>query len=108
MAREFGARAMRVPDEPFWFAARAKRWDAAAGAMLLTPWLMLMKHRLRVAGIFHNDCVFGIAKSGSMDEAELLAILRAAAARRHGDLLASGHHIGRRRCAVHARLPPCG
>jgi hopanoid biosynthesis associated protein HpnK len=74
VAREFGARAMRVPDEPFWFAARAKRWDAAAGA-LLTPWLMLMKHRLRVAGIFHNDCVFGIAKSGSMDEAELLAIL---------------------------------
>ena len=75
LAREFGARAMRVPDEPFWFAARAKRWDAAAGGTLLTPWLMLMRHRLRVAGIFHNDCVFGIAKSGSMDEAELLAIL---------------------------------
>jgi chitin disaccharide deacetylase len=74
-AREFGARAMRIPDEPFWFAARGKRWGAAAGGTLLTPWLMLMRHRLRVAGIFHNDWVFGIAKSGSMDEEQLLAIL---------------------------------
>jgi hopanoid biosynthesis associated protein HpnK len=74
-AREFGARAMRVPSEPFWFAARAKRWDAAAAGTLLAPWLMLMRHRLRSAGIFHNDRVFGIARSGSMDEEQLLAIL---------------------------------
>ena len=73
-AREFGARAMRVPDEPLWFAARSHRWDAAAGT-LLTPWLMLMRHRLRAAGIFHNDRLFGIANSGSMDESQLLAIL---------------------------------
>ena len=73
-AREFGARAMRVPHEPFWFASRGGGWDAAGGA-LLTPWLMLMRHRLRVAGIFHSDWVFGIAKSGSMDEEQLLAIL---------------------------------
>jgi chitin disaccharide deacetylase len=75
VARESGARAMRVPDEPFWFAARSGRWDAIIGNTFLTPWLMFMKHRLRVAGIFHNDRVFGIAKSGSMDEAALLAIL---------------------------------
>jgi chitin disaccharide deacetylase len=74
-AREFGARAMRVPNEPFWFAARSGRWVAAGGGTLLTPWLMLMRHRLRAAGIFHNDCVFGIANSGSMDEEQLLAIL---------------------------------
>src|ERR1700722_2387199 len=75
VAREFGARAMRVPNEPFWFAARSGRWGAAAGGTLLTPWLMLMRHRLRAAGIFHNDCVFGIANSGSMDEQQLLTIL---------------------------------
>ncbi len=74
VAREFGVRAMRVPDEPLWFAARGKRWDAAGGGRLLAPWLMLMRHRLRAAGIFHNDCVFGIAKSGAMDEEQLLAI----------------------------------
>src|ERR1700722_11830844 len=43
VAREFGARAMRVPDEPFWFAARTGYWGAAAGGTLLTPWLMLMR-----------------------------------------------------------------
>jgi chitin disaccharide deacetylase len=75
VARECGARAMRVPDEPFWFAARSRRWDAVIGNTFLSPWLMFMRHRLRVAGIFHNDRVFGIAKSGSMDEAALLAIL---------------------------------
>ena len=75
VAREFGARAMRVPDEPLWYALRSRRWPAAAGGALLTPWLMLMRHRLRVAGIFHNDCVFGIANSGAMDEEQLLSIL---------------------------------
>lgn len=75
VAHEFGARAMRVPDEPAWFAAHAGHWDAAVGGALLTPWLMIMRHRLRVAGIFHNDRVFGMAKSGSMDEEQLLAIL---------------------------------
>jgi hopanoid biosynthesis associated protein HpnK len=74
IAREFGARAMRVPNEPLWFAARNRRWLAAGGGTLLTPWFMLMRHRLRAAGIFHNDCVFGIAPSDSTDEAQLLAI----------------------------------
>lgn len=75
VAGEYGARAVRVPHEPLWFAAKNGRWGAAAGRILLAPWLVLMKHRLRVAGIFHNDCVFGIANSGSMDERQLLTIL---------------------------------
>jgi hopanoid biosynthesis associated protein HpnK len=75
VARECGARAVRVPDEPFWFAARGGQWNAAVGNLLLRPWLRHMKHRLRIAGMFHNDRVFGIAKSGSMDEEQLLAIL---------------------------------
>jgi hopanoid biosynthesis associated protein HpnK len=74
VAREYGARAMRVPDEPFWFAARGGQWNAAIGSLFLRPWLLFMKHRLRIAGIFHNDRVFGIAKSGAMDEEQLLAI----------------------------------
>jgi hopanoid biosynthesis associated protein HpnK len=75
IAREYGARAMRVPQEPFWFAARSAGTRAALAGALLTPSLAFMKHRLRVAGIFHNDHVFGIAQSGAMDEARLLAIL---------------------------------
>jgi hopanoid biosynthesis associated protein HpnK len=75
IAREYGARAMRVPEEPFWFAARNAGWSAALAGTLLTPSLALMRHRLRAAGIFHNDTVFGISQSGAMDEARLLAIL---------------------------------
>ena len=73
---DFGLRAVRVPDEPLW-AARlgGARFAGCAAAVLLTPWLALMKRRLRSAGITYNDRVFGIAFSGSMDEARLLRIL---------------------------------
>jgi len=76
IGRDFGVRAVRVPDEPLWFAARgAGGFASAASAALLKPWLGLMRRRLRAAGIGHNDRVFGIARSGSMDEAALLEIL---------------------------------
>jgi chitin disaccharide deacetylase len=74
VAREFGAPPMRIPAEPLWFARRASvgALFAAAG---LRPWVALMRRRLDAAGIAHNDQVFGIAASGSMDEARLLEIL---------------------------------
>jgi hopanoid biosynthesis associated protein HpnK len=75
IAGECGARAMRVPSEPYWFAVRSAKWDAVLSSLLLSPWVAMMKHRLRVAGIFHNDSVFGIAQSGAMGEEQLLAIL---------------------------------
>lgn len=75
VARECGARAVRVPDEPFWFIARTGRRDALLAAALLAPWVSYMKHRLRAAGIFHNDRIFGIADSGVMDESRILAVL---------------------------------
>jgi hopanoid biosynthesis associated protein HpnK len=75
VARECGARAIRVPDEPCWFAARGAKWGAAMQNALLTPWISLMKHQLRAAGIFHNDRIFGIAHSGAMNEQRILEIL---------------------------------
>ncbi len=75
IGREFGVSAIRVPDEPLWFAARGGAWQAGINAVLLTPWLALMKRRLRRAGMLHNDNIFGIAASGAMDEAKLLAVL---------------------------------
>lgn len=71
---EFGIRAMRVPQEPLWLA-RASGSKALVGAVFLRPWLALMKRRLRQHGVMHNDSVFGIACSGNLDEATLLAIL---------------------------------
>ncbi len=73
---EFGVPAVRLPREPAWAARRAG--GAIAGtavAGLLSPWLAIMRRRLRAARIAHNDQVFGLSDSGSMDEARLLEIL---------------------------------
>jgi hopanoid biosynthesis associated protein HpnK len=58
---------VRVPAEPWW--------AAHPSALLLAPWLGLMKRRLRSAGIPYNEHVFGIANSGHMNEQRLLQIL---------------------------------
>ncbi len=73
---EFGISAVRLPREPAWAARRAG--GAIAGstvAGLLSPWLAIMRRRLRAARIAHNDHVFGMSGSGAMDEARLLEIL---------------------------------
>jgi hopanoid biosynthesis associated protein HpnK len=75
VAREFGARAMRVPDEPYWVATRSAKWGAAVQGAMLAPFISLMKHCLQAAGIFHNDRIFGIAHSGVMDERRILEVL---------------------------------
>jgi hopanoid biosynthesis associated protein HpnK len=75
IGRDYGMPAVRVPDEPQWFAVRSGKWFSAANGALLAPWVALMKRRLRNAGVPHNDRVFGIAASGAMDEATLLDIL---------------------------------
>jgi hopanoid biosynthesis associated protein HpnK len=69
---EYGSPPMRWPREPLWVARRAG--GGLAGA-LLTPWLALMRRRLRAAGVECNETVFGICTTGAMDEAQLLDIL---------------------------------
>ncbi|MEJ0007489.1 MAG: hopanoid biosynthesis-associated protein HpnK [Steroidobacteraceae bacterium] len=66
IGRDFGLRAVRVPAEPKLTMTR-----------LLTPWLALMRARLRRAGMASNDQIFGLADSGAMDEGRLLEILAA-------------------------------
>jgi len=75
VGRDYGMPAVRVPDEPFWFAVRSAGVLPGLAQALLSPWIALMKHRLQRARVFHNDRIFGIAGSGAMDEAGLLAIL---------------------------------
>jgi chitin disaccharide deacetylase len=74
IGREYGVSAVRVPDEPLWFAARGGHFSGA-NAALLAPWIALMKRRLRRAQVPYNDRVFGVAASGAMDEAKLLEII---------------------------------
>ena len=74
VGHDFGLPAMRVPDEPWWFAGRQSPTNFLT-APLLTPWLALMRERLRDHGVACNDRVFGVACSGRMDEATMLSIL---------------------------------
>jgi hopanoid biosynthesis associated protein HpnK len=76
MAHEFGIRAIRVPQEPLWFARSHGRWPALLGAASLAGLAACMKHRIRAAGILCNDQVFGIANSGAMNERGVLEVLR--------------------------------
>jgi chitin disaccharide deacetylase len=77
IGREYGLSAIRIPDEPLWFAARQNAWSAGVSSSLLKPWVALMKHHVRAAGVFHNDSIFGIASSGAMNESKLLEIIAA-------------------------------
>jgi hopanoid biosynthesis associated protein HpnK len=74
IGRDYGMAAMRVPDEPLWFASQGGL-GSVAGALLLTPWIVLLKQRLKRAQLLHNDHLFGMAASGAMDETTVLAIL---------------------------------
>src|SRR5579859_361070 len=59
------------------YGLRAVRWPAEPGSSpWLKPWLALMRHRLRRAGMRCNDHVFGIRDSGAMDEQALLDVLQ--------------------------------
>lgn len=62
IGRRYGLKAVRIPREP----------DTAP---LLAPWLALMRRRLARAGLLHNDQVYGLAQSGAMDEAAVLAAI---------------------------------
>jgi hopanoid biosynthesis associated protein HpnK len=75
IGREYGTFAVRVPEEPLWFAKWAGGMSSLAGSVCLLPWVGRMRRRLRSSGILCNDHVFGIACSGRLDEQVMLAIL---------------------------------
>ncbi|MEA2666774.1 MAG: hypothetical protein QOI11_3718 [Candidatus Eremiobacteraeota bacterium] len=79
VAREYGRPPMRVPWEPFgpsWRATHDARALRLANAVLLAPWLALLKARLRAARIPHNDRVLGLSDVGRMTPERALALLR--------------------------------
>ena len=78
VGRGYGLRAVRLPHEP-WRSAFCLGQGVAgrlAWSVFLAPWLTLMRRRLRRLGIRHNDYLFGLARSGAMDETALLRLLR--------------------------------
>ncbi len=62
IGREYGLRAMRLPRE-------------VQGPVWLTPWMGLLRARLKRAGVAHNDYIAGMARTGAMDEAAFIDAL---------------------------------
>lgn len=78
VGREYGARAVRLPREPFlssWRAARDGLPRRLANSLLLNPWMSLMKWRLEKARVAHNDYIFGMNDTGHMTEQRVLGLL---------------------------------
>ncbi len=74
IGRDFGMKAVRVPSEPVAPLRRAfpdERYSAPAYG----PWIGHLRRRLRRAGLFVNDNLFGLAWSGRMAEERLLRLL---------------------------------
>ena len=72
--RDFGMRAVRLPDEPVAPLRRAfpaERQRAPAYRFTAAA----LRRRLRRAGLLHNDHIFGVAWSGGMDQERVLALL---------------------------------
>jgi hopanoid biosynthesis associated protein HpnK len=79
VGKEYGLRAVRLPNEPPF-----RSWKASGkglGARLLSwiflyPWLAVMRGMLRRAGVRHNDYLFGMADSGAMTLDLVLRFIR--------------------------------
>jgi len=75
----FGMRAMRLPYEPplpSWRASGRGLMRRFAGWTFLFPWIVILKARLKRAGIRCNDFVFGLNDTGHLDGKLLLRILQ--------------------------------
>ena len=80
VAREYGVRAVRVPDEP-----PLRTWRAVGEGLRrrLTAWLLVgtrtgaMKRQLKAAGIGFNDRIFGLGDSGHMTRDRVLRLVEA-------------------------------
>jgi hopanoid biosynthesis associated protein HpnK len=69
VGREYGLRAVRLPNEPplpSWRASRRSFTARLASWLFLLPMISFMKSRLRQERIRFNDSIFGLVDSGAM------------------------------------------
>lgn len=64
-AKDFAVTAIRLPAET----------KKTVGTILLSPWIALMRWRLRRASIRYNDQIVGITETGTLDQTQLLSAL---------------------------------
>ncbi len=72
VGREYGLRAMRIPDEP---ARAGGGLPMLAERAVMLPWLRALRFRLRRCSIRSNDSVRGLRDTGAMDVERVLGLL---------------------------------
>jgi chitin disaccharide deacetylase len=74
IGREFGLPRIRVPAEPPG-VMRACGVAPSLGARAMHAWCRVLRRQARAAGVATNDAVFGLAWTGHMTQAHVLALL---------------------------------
>jgi chitin disaccharide deacetylase len=74
IGRDYSMKAVRVPSEPVAVLRRAFP-DESWRNPPYRPWIAALRWRLRRAGLFANDHVFGLAWSGGMVEERVLQLV---------------------------------
>jgi len=78
VGREFGARAVRLPREPFWPSWRAAHTQGLSrlgNSVGLAPWLFFLRRRLQYAGFVYNDYLFGMNDTGHVTAPRVCRLL---------------------------------
>lgn len=74
IGRDYGMKSVRVPSEPAE-TLRAVFPEEHYAVPFYRPWIERLRRRLRGAGLFVNDQVFGLAWSGNFDEERWLRLI---------------------------------
>ncbi len=75
IGRRYGLRSVRVPLEPAAILRKVEPRTPRVPALALAPWALLLRRRLRAAGIFTCDRVFGLQWSGGMTADRLSGLI---------------------------------
>ncbi len=78
VGRDHGLRAMRLPYEPplrSWRASRNGFLRRTGASLLLSPWVSLLRRRLKRARVCSNDFLFGMNDSGGLCPGLMLRFL---------------------------------
>jgi len=78
IGRDYGLKAIRIPHEPLAALRRAAATPAdLAVATLHAPFALMLRRRVRAAGLAANDHLLGLAWTGGMTEARVLRLIDA-------------------------------
>lgn len=71
LAKKYRIPAVRLP----WQGFRSMKWKSSGMAMVMLPWVIHLRRKLRQSGIVHNQRIFGLYETGNMLEETWLQLL---------------------------------